>query len=182
MPSQSQIDLLARLHDVDELIEAHIALTGGGAGRPARRQGAAVTRAGVVLLAAATEAFVEDLFEEAAPLLWPSAPKSQLKMLFDNTSKRLNNADVRKTQLLFFNLGLPGALDEVRWRKFSNASFKESLDSLVTTRNKIAHGLQPSLRLGQLRYWRRMVGHYAERLDSVVADHIQSLRGKRPPW
>src|SRR5438309_1179054 len=110
MPSHARGELETRLRDVDELISAHEALTGGTPGRPKERQGAAVTRAGVVLLAAATEAFVEDLFEEAARLVWPSAKKRQLDELFEKTTRRLNNANVANSQLLFFNLGLPWAL------------------------------------------------------------------------
>lgn len=113
MPSQARIDLNARLADVDELVKAHGLVTGGRVGRPAQRQGAAVTRAGIVLLAAAMEAFVEDLYEEAAKLLWPNASAADRKALFNDTSRRLNNADVRKTELLFFNLGLPWVLGRI---------------------------------------------------------------------
>lgn len=63
--------LQTRLADVTELLAAHVALTGGGRGKPAARQGAALTRAGIIMLAAAFEAFVEDIFEEVAPLIFP---------------------------------------------------------------------------------------------------------------
>ena len=43
MPSQARLDLNARLADVEELINAHRLITGGRVGRPAQRQGAAVT-------------------------------------------------------------------------------------------------------------------------------------------
>lgn len=107
MPSQASIELTVRLKDVDELVSAHGTVTGGGQGRPAERQGAAITRAGVVLLAAATEAFIEDLFEECAALVFTGMPQADLDRLFKNTSKRLNNADVHKCEMLFFNIGIP---------------------------------------------------------------------------
>jgi len=182
LTSQARLELETRLRDVDELISAHGALTGGTPGRPKERQGAAVTRAGVVLLAAATEAFVEDLFEESARLLWPKAGKRQLDDLFEKTTRRLNNANVANTQLLLFNLGLPWALDRVRWQNFPNATFKKSLDGLISARNKIAHGEQPGVRLGQLRRWRRMVAHYGERLERLLGEHIETVVGKAPSW
>ena len=58
--------LSVRLKDVDELLAAHESLTGGNRGRPAQKQGAAVTKAGVVMLTAVFEAFIEDAFERAA--------------------------------------------------------------------------------------------------------------------
>jgi len=153
MPSHARPELDRRLADIDELIAAHSSLTGGGVGRPRARQGAAITRAGIVLLAAAMEAYVEDLFEEAVPLLWPKASTVDVKALFQDTSRRLNNADVRKTELLYFNLGMPWALSGIRWQKFSNPTFKSALNQLVETRNQIAHGRQPRARLQQLRRW-----------------------------
>ncbi len=183
MPSQARLDLELRLTDVDELIEAHGLITGGRVGRPIERKGAAVTRAGIVLLAAAMEAFVEDLYEETAPLVWPGAATAELKVLFDNTSRRLNNADVRKTELLFFNLGLPWALGDVRWQKFSNVTFKKSLNDLVEKRNQIAHGNKKgTARLAQLKRWKALVKNYSIRLEAIVADHVEDLTGTRPNW
>jgi hypothetical protein len=91
-------------------------------------------------------------------LLWPRAPAAERKALFDDTSRRLNNADVRKTELLYFNVGLPWVLGEISWQKFPNATFKKSLNELVTKRNQIAHGSKRgTVRLGQLRRWKNMV-------------------------
>lgn len=183
MASRARLDLDVRLADVDELIKAHALITGGNVGRPIERKGAAVTRAGIVLLAAAMEAFVEDLYEETARLVWPDASAAELKVLFDNTSQRLNNADVRKTELLFFNLGLPWALEGVRWQKFSNATFKKSLNALVEKRNQIAHGnKQGTARLAQLKSWKALVTNYAIRLEAIAADHVEDVTGGRPNW
>ena len=135
MPSNSRNELQRRLRDVDEIIDAHRAITGGGKGKPAQEQGGALTRAGVVLLSAAMEAFVEDLFEEAARLLMPGRTEDEMVSLFKNTSRRLNNADIHKTQMLFFNLGIPWVLENIRWQKFSNNDFKSSVNRLVGARN-----------------------------------------------
>jgi hypothetical protein len=82
MASEARKDLLLRLKDVDEIYEAHKSLTGGEAGKPPRGQGAALTRAGVVLLAAALEAFVEDLFKEAASFILASNTEEERQDLF----------------------------------------------------------------------------------------------------
>jgi hypothetical protein len=140
MSSDALQELETRLRDVDELIGAHAALTGGQPGRPAQRQGAAITRAGVVLLSAATEAFVEDLFEEAARLVFNGMPAANIDKLFKNTSKRLNNADVHKTEMLYFDLGLLWAIRGISWRKFTNDTLRADLNKLIEARNGIAHG------------------------------------------
>lgn len=182
MPSVARAGLEIRLKDADELIVAHAALTGGRRGRPARRQGAAVVRAGVVLVVAAMEAFVEDLFEEAASLLFPAMAPDDLKALFRQTSERLNNADALKTNLLFFNLGIPWILASVRWQKTSNGAFKKRLHDLIQTRGQIAHGRAPTVSLAKLRGWRQMVGLYASVLDRLIADQLSRLTGTRPNW
>ena len=98
MPSLAHTELHTRLNDVDELVRAHQQLTGGNRGRPADRAGAAVTRAGVVLLAAATESYVEDLFEEAAGLIFHGMSDEDFEKLYKNTSKRFNNATVHNVK------------------------------------------------------------------------------------
>lgn len=182
MPSQALLELKTRLKDVDELISAHTAVTGGGRGRPVMRQGAAITRAGVVLLSAATEAFVEDLFEEAAKLIFDIMPDDDLEKLFKNTSKKLNNADVHKTELLYFNLGMPWALRGINWRKFSNETLRKELNKLIETRGSIAHGRGQTVGLRTLRRWKNMIEMFAPNFEIKVADYVSNATGLRPNW
>ena len=182
MSSEALQELKTRLRDVDELIGAHKALTGGKPGRPAKRQGAAITRAGVVLLCAATEAFVEELFEEAARLVFNGMPDEDIERLFKSTSKRFNNADVHKTEMLYFNLGLPWAVREISWKKFTNDTLREELDKLIAARNKIAHGRNNPVWLQTLRRWKNMVEMFAPRFEKKVGDHVMMMTGNRPAW
>ena len=182
MSSQARLELNTRLKDVDELIAAHTAVTGGGRGRPAKRQGAAITRAGVVLLSAATEAFVEDLFEDAAAQIFAGMPPAELDKLFKNTSRRLNNADVHKTEMLYFNLGMPWALHGIKWKKFRNDTLLLELNRLIETRGSIAHGRGGTVGLHTLRRWKNMVEMLAPRLEAKVADHVEIITGQRPAW
>lgn len=182
MPSAARTSLQTRLKDVDEIILGHYVLTGGQRGRPARRQGAALTRAGVVLLAAAMEAFVEDLFEESARLMMRGRTQPEFNEFFRNTSERLNVADVHKTNLLYFNLGIHWVLEGIRWQKFSNRSVQSTLNKLVDSRNRIAHGSQPPVRLQTLRKWKGFVVRYSEKIEERLANHIEQMIGTRPPW
>jgi hypothetical protein len=158
-----------RLRDVDELIAAHEALTGGGPGKPAKKQGAAITRAGIVLLAAAWEAFVEDHFEEAAPrILGGLGGDQDKKRFFAQTSKRLNNAKVEKVEFLYFNLGLTWVLNGISWQKFSNKILRSEIDELVEARNSIGHGGKKAHRLNELRRWKNMIETLAKKFDTKV--------------
>jgi hypothetical protein len=183
MHSTALIELRAALKDVDELIAAHAALTGGKVGRPAGRQGAAITRAAVVLLVACLEAFITELFEEAVPQVWANRPPAQQQEVKDLTGS-FANPSVAKTTVLFFALGIEWALDGVRWQAYSNRKFVEDHHKLMKARHAIAHGDKPrqSIRLRQLKAWRGMVSGYAQRLEMVVAKRIEEVTGKPPVW
>jgi len=183
MASSARKALRAALADVDALIADHAIVTGGGRGKPAGGRGRELTRAAVVLLAGAVEGFVEDLFNATVDLIHAHRPAAQLKKFKKETSGRLNNADSAKTNALFAQVGLPWVLEGVRWQKFSNDSFIEWLDSLVTMRNKIAHGRAPKRALlVEVKAWRKMTEKYADRLERILAAHIQSVTGSKPTW
>lgn len=182
MPSAARKQLLAALADVDELIEAHVALTGGGRGRPTARQGAAVTRSGVVLLAASFEAFVEDLFEKAADVVYHGWTAGQRNQFLKETSERLNNASVFKSNFLYFNLGIPWVFNGIRWQKFTNASVQAQVDAMVTMRNRIGHGGQPTVQLKTLRYWRNMIENLAPRFEAKVSAEVNRVCGRPTGW
>ncbi|MEO0145942.1 MAG: hypothetical protein ABIM19_03820 [candidate division WOR-3 bacterium] len=136
--------------DVDEIIGAHGALTGGRVGTPLGK-GGALTRAGVILFAATTGAFVEERDEEAAPLILTGATSNRLNSLFENANKKLNNAGAHKTNMLYLNLGIPWILNRSRWLRFSNNRFQTSLERLVETIGQIAY--RGSSRLDLWRLW-----------------------------
>jgi hypothetical protein len=182
LPSNAHKELLQRLKDVEELIMAHGVVTGGGRGRPAQRQGAAITRSGIVLLSAATEAFVEDLFEEAASIIFWDMAEDERIHLFRNTSRKLNNADTHKTELLYFNIGLPWILKDISWKKYPNHVLRGDLNKLIDARNKIAHGHGENVRLSMLRRWKNMIEMLAPRLEEKVLDHVCEWTGETPDW
>lgn len=181
MPSDANQKLKKRLLEIDEVISARDAICPAGAGKPARQKGAAVIKAGTTLLAAVFEAFVEELYEKSLDLLHPTL-QNEVKELKNHTSKKNNNANNHQVNNLFFYVGIPWIMlsPKIRWQKFSNKKVRDTLDSLSTARNKIAHGMSHSVTKKQLMFWRDCIARLADRLDAVVADHIEKQTGARP--
>lgn len=182
MPSNARETLIQSLSDVQEVINAHSALNGGGAGRPAQRQGQATTRAGVVLLCAAMEQFLEDLFEEAAPLIYPTATQAELDRLFQGTTRRLNHPGLHQVTVMYFSIGMNHPFNTISWRKMNNASFRNKYDDFLQMRGRIAHGRRPNVRLQTLRLWKSMVEQLSVGLERLVCEHILRRTGNAPNW
>lgn len=181
MPSDANLKLRKRLLEIDEVISARDAICPAGAGKPALKKGAAVIKAGVTLLAAVFEAFVEELYEKSLDLLHPTLI-AEVKELKKHTSEKNNNANNHQVNNLFFYAGIPWIMQspKVRWQKFSNKKVRDTLGALSSARNKIAHGGVHAVRKNELVFWRDFIGRLADRLDVVSADHIEKQTGVRP--
>ena len=182
MPSQARNQLILQVDDVNELIGAHTAITGGGVGRPANSQGAAIVRAGVVLLAAAFEQYVEAVFEEAFPLMYPGASPAEQQQFYKQTTERFNNADTQKVNFLFFNLGCPWIIANIRWRKYPSVQVAKHLSWIIATRNSIAHGKQPSIQLKTLALAREFILRLAQHMDTAIVNHLTASGHTPPTW
>lgn len=182
MTNHSLNALKERLKDVEEVIQAHEALTGGGRGQPRAGQGRALTRAGIVLLSAAVEAFVEDLFEEAANKLYVAMTDDDKKFLIQHTAKQFNNPNCFKIEVLYLNLGLIRCLEGISWQKFANSKLRKEFNNLVDTRGSIAHGRGGGKRLAVLKRWKTMIENFAPRFVVKVAKHIEDATGTNPNW
>ena len=183
MPSQARRELTLRLKDYEEIMTARDSICSTNAGRPAQKQGAAVLRSAVVMLAAAFEAYVEDVFDAAVDLIYDAATAADRKELKGDTSGKLNNASVFKVNRLFFNLGIPWIMqhDKVRWQKFPNTKVQDTLTKLIAARNSIAHGGNKSVSKPTALRWKGCIERLADRLDTIVADHV-TTQGKARPW
>jgi hypothetical protein len=181
MASDANVKLKKRLLEIDEVVSARDAICSAGAGKPALQKGAAVIRAGTTLLSAVFEAFVEELYEKSLDILHPTLP-AEVKELKRYTSEKNNNANNHQVNNLFFYVGIPWIMqsNKIRWQKFSNKKVRETLGNLSTARNKIAHGGSHSVTKNQLMFWRVFIARLADRLDVVVADHIEKQTGARP--
>lgn len=182
MASPALTTLKKRLREVDEVVEARDRISPTGAGRPAQRRGAAVVRAGTMLLAALFEGYVEDVYDCAVDLVYAAYSKSERTNLKNDTSGQMHNASPFKVNRLFFNLGIPWVMSSasLRWQKYPNDKVQKMLQSLVTARNKIAHGKTHTVRRETLVSWRAQIERLAERLDVVVADYVEAQTGNRP--
>lgn len=182
MPSSAMQTLLLSIKDVDEIISGHVALTGGGKGKPAKRQGQAITRSGVVLLCAAAEQFFEDLFKEAARLIYATATRDEMDRLFGATADKLNHPSLHAVTVMYFSIGMNHPFHQIRWRKMKNDDFRRKYESFLQTRGQIAHGRRPTVRLQTLRSWKILIEKASEKLETIVAQHIEKATGNAPGW
>ena len=113
MSSRALEDLQRRLRDVEELMSAREKVVGTSRGR--KWTGGAIVRAGVVMLCAAAEAFVKDLFDEAAGLIF-NMQDEEFKEFRRHTNKRFANIQPFYIDMLYFNLGLPFVLKDIKWQ------------------------------------------------------------------
>lgn len=182
MASPHLAKLKQRLQEVDEIIAARDAICPSNAGRPAKKQGAAVISGGTVLLAALLEGYLEELFEDCLDTLYSNIPTNERNNLKNRTSRRNNSANPNQVNTPFFYLGVPWVMqsDRLRWRKMSNRDVRERLQALSKARNQLAHGGSRSVRKQTLVSWRRFVERLAERLDEIAANHIAAELGLRP--
>lgn len=183
MASEAREDLLLRLQDIDEIYEAHKSITGGGRGRPAERRGAALTRAGTVLLAAALEAFVKDLFEEAASYILRESSEEERKALFDQAKKNVSgNPSIHSINMFYFHLGIPWVCNDIHWRNCTNETFQHKINQLIDKRNNVAHGHSTHLNLNMLIGWKNTVDRFSEYFETKIGEYILDNTGVRPPW
>lgn len=180
MPSAARRTLDGRLLDALELCNAWSAITGGKVGRPAQRQGQAITRAGIVLLCAALEGYVEELFAECVPLLYKAFTPQQIADVYQRTKERMHNPDRATIDALFTAIGVTNIMAQVRWQKCSNKAVTDWLDKFVKARHTIAHGKHPTLRYSQFKAARGKVALLADRLDAVLAQHVHATTGTKP--
>lgn len=139
-------------------------------------------RAGVVLLGALFEAFVEDLFDLCVDHAFANRPLADRKELKSHTSGKNNNASVHQVNTMFFHVGVPWIMSHPKchWQKFSNSAVQQRLKDMAKARNEIAHGESRVIRKSQISAWREFAESLAECLDEIAGDHIQSLTGTRP--
>jgi hypothetical protein len=126
---------------------------------------------------------VEDVFDHAIDALHASQPEADRKALKKETSGRLNNASVWKVNLLYATIGLPWIMSDpaFHWQKFSNASVQETLNDLVTARNRIAHRGLFSVRRNTAVKWRGFLARLSEKFDDRLKAYLLQKTGN-DPW
>jgi len=206
MPSQSLTGLTERLKDIDQLLNAHTAITkfkkaesaanraGGGLaqltpiiealvndpGKGKPKEVEALNRAAFVLLMAHFQGFVEDLHREIGFILLNGKvndPDAIIKLVKVSRS----NPHVDVINKMFSGLAIYEVMDDVRWQKCSNNTVKTRLKGYLETRNKIAHGSRESITKKKVTQLKDFVEKLAEKLDSTVCKKANSILGY-DPW
>lgn len=205
MPSRAYRNLGNRLRDLDQLMQAHTAITqfrrarraarsAGGSlaqisaviGRlvsppgPGRRaQVGALNRAAMVLLSAHLQGYIEELHAEAAQSLLGKVV-NDVASLVDRAQQNFSNPRAYRIEQLFRSLGMPNVLNNVGWQRASNRSVRKRLNDYVETRNRIAHGSQERTSKAKVWSFKRFVQLFAEKFDEKVRNEIRTSTGKSP--
>ena len=152
----------ARLEAVDRLAEARKELTG--------RFQVPLVNAGAVFLAAATEAFVEELYKEAVELVFPGMTAKEFKAFFAETAERFHAASIAKTELLYFHLGMELAFKGLSFSGFTNDFLRSEWKEFLKARNRVAHGAHQIVSVRELNRWRKMLKGFVPVFESRVAN------------
>ena len=206
MPSQARDNLNNRLGDVDQLLNAHTAITkfknaeaaaqrltgdlsqaanvfnalitDPGRGKP--KEVDALNRAAYVLLTSHLQGFVDDLHKEVGLLIVgnnAAKPEDVVKMLGNSRA----NPHVGVINKMFAALGLYDVMDQLSWRNCNNKSMKKRLTTALETRNKIAHGAREGVTKANVKQLKDFVVLLADALDDVVRQKTNPIIG-RYPW
>ena len=206
MPSQARKDLDDRLADIDQIFQAHSALTkfkkaeaaanqaGGGLknianvvnalisnpgkGKPA--EVAALNRSAFVLLCAHLQGFIEDLHGEAAGHTL-TGKVSSVADVVKLVKPRNSNPHADVIEKMFSGIGIYDLMHAPHWKKCSNESVCKRITKYIEERNEIAHGKKPAIHKSKVRGFRKFVTLLADALDEEVARQITSMT-KKAPW
>jgi hypothetical protein len=170
---------------LDEVINARISLHGGGRGAPAKlgdgsREGLALNKACVVLLSAALQSYVEDVFLICSFKAFGRTLIDDELKNYQATWSRWGNPNPGNITTLFRRLGVDDILAGLSWQKQSTAQVKNTLDAINQVRNCIAHGSDIKvnkkdfpLHLAHIRRWRNSCEQFGARFDDHAASKIK---------
>jgi hypothetical protein len=181
---------LTRCHVLDEMATAHAAVGGSARGRRFATQ--QINRAYAVLLASQFQGFCRDLHSECVDHLVSVVSSPPLKSIVKacllagrqldrgNAQPSSLGADFRRLDLEFW--------DELLLLDARSTAWKSDLDMLNEWRNAIVHedftsaklGGIMTLRLIQVRRWRRSLSRLARAMDALTFSHMQAKTGNAP--
>ena len=205
MPSRAFENLGQRMQDIDQLLQAHTALTqfqrakkaaerAGGAlnriaeiiqplvgqpGRGRRYEVDALNRAAMVLLSSHLQGFIDDLHSEAARIVL-TGKVVDISKVIEQAKPRNSNPHADIIEKMFNGIGLYEILDGMRWQKTSNSALKKRLTEYIQIRNQIAHGAQESITKAKVNSFKDFVERFAQILDQAVAIKIHEYTHTQP--
>ena len=193
------------MKDIEQLMQAHTALTqfkrarqaarqaGGGLnqiatvvdslvsepGRGRRTDVDALNRASIVLLSSHLQGYVEDVYTEAGEVLLKSHVKD-VRALLDRAKRNFSNPHDFRIEQLFDSIGLPSVMVGLSWPRASNKSIRNRLTENINLRNRIAHGEQENVTKAKVIAFQKFVEVFARNFDQKVAREIRNVSGTRP--
>jgi hypothetical protein len=203
--SEALAHLQTRMRDIEQLLEAHSALTrfrrarrsaessGGdiaklsvvidrlvtepGAGR--RTEVEALNRAAIVLLCAHLQGYLEEVYGECAQALLDTRVQDVGALVRQGTST-FGNPHADRIDSLFASIGLPDIMDGISWQRCANQTVRSRLTDYIRLRNTIAHGTLVTVHKAKVTSFKRFVEVFAERFDHHVAREVASVIGTSP--
>jgi hypothetical protein len=205
MPSKAHKYLDRRLKDIEQLMEAHNALTKFQRARKAAEEGGAqltqiakvvdslvrepgpgrrdevdaLNRAAMVLLSAHLQGFIEDVYSEAADSLLKPHVKD-IQTLTDRAKRNFSNPHDYRINQLFETIGLPEIMNGLSWQRSSNKAVRNRLTENIRLRNRIAHGEQERITKAKVNAFRKFVETFAKKFDEKISSEIRTATGKKP--
>jgi hypothetical protein len=205
MTSKALSNLSDRLKDIDQLINAHQAITkinnaeiaaqkaGGqlaqvaqvvhalvtkpGRGKP--KEVDAINRAAFVLSTAHFQGFVEELHTELGLIVLAGKatdPDAVIKLVRPPRS----NPHVNVINQMFAGIGIYEPMDSIRWQNCDNKTVQSRLKGYLEIRNKIAHGKKEPITKAKVTQLKQFVELLAEKLDERVCVIAQKNFGRKP--
>lgn len=204
MPSQALRDFRTRLIDVQQLIDAHDALTrlrraeaslqdGGqilsnvatviqhlvtdpGVGH--RKEVHALNNAGVALLSGHLQGFIVDIYKETAAALFAGHVQS-VEAVTEAAYTR-GNPNPQNIKKMFGTLGFDDVFVGLSWQGMSTAALKKRLQEFNTLRNQVVHGATQRVRKQILVNSLKVFKNFATRLDAKLRREIRGVTGVNP--
>lgn len=174
------------LHYVNELIEVRQQQHGGGVGAPpivdGHRIGAPLNRSCIVMLSALMQAYVEEVFQDAARRRFPALAGNANTLDFQaywRQVKGWGNPSDQNIKGLFLKIGVPDVFVGLSWQRTTNADIRRKLDVLNQVRNDIAHGAR-QLRVNNQPYaldLAKVVAfrNFSEQFGARFEAHVRAL-------
>ena len=165
---------------VDRLLQIRRELHGGNRGAPpiedGVRRGEELNKACIIMLSAALQAYVEDVFMDiSCEIIGINEDKREI---YKKSWERWGNPSPSNIISLFRRIGIENVLHGLSWRSMSNKSLKENLDKINVIRNQIAHGRRLryknnifNLHSNQVTRWRNICQNFGERFEY----HVRSI-------
>jgi len=203
MKSNALTNFESRLKEIDQLLDAHSALTslrratktaesGGdlasiglivqqlvtdpGRGRP--KEVHALNSGAIALLSAHLQGYIVDVFTEAAQAVL----KDRLDDLnaFVSAAPTQGNPNEDNIRKLFRLLGFKDILQDISWQKMSNDSLRKKLKAFNQLRNRLVHGSNETVQKRSVTNYKNAWSILAVKLDGKLRTRIKRSIGSYP--